>query len=245
MVLDVDPDDGDMSDLDVNGSEDPSDYDQQQTRKHRRRSHRLHIAPLLQMILQDAQTRLFFKAQAVVQSDIRHYVPKVTTEGGGDLGYPMKLLSGSGEIVLFFAFLSLIVCHLTGLLTPNGNGVGEKQSVSQLWSSFSGLSSSTSSKLWTWATMENRETWYPTLKRTVWVLEQLHEFVNVCQHLVFLCFLKPNPCSSQQYSKTLPKKPSSSVMVPLSLHQRCSLMLVLLVPLYPKGIQLGILFLVG
>ncbi|KAK7436506.1 Golgi transport complex subunit 3 [Stygiomarasmius scandens] len=175
MVLDIDPDDGDMSDLDVNGSEDPSDYDQQKTRRHRRQSHRLHIAPLLQMILQDAQTRLFFKAQAVVQSDIRHYVPKVTTEGGGDLGYPMKLLSGSG------------------LLTPNGNGVGEKQSVSQLWSSFSGLSSSTSNKLWAWATMENRETWYPTLKRTVWVLEQLHEFVNpaifedIAEEAIILC----------------------------------------------------------
>lgn len=52
---------------------------------------RLHIAQLLQMILQDAQTRLFFKAQAVVQSDIRHYVSK-----DGDLAYPGKLLNAVG-----------------------------------------------------------------------------------------------------------------------------------------------------
>ena len=28
------------------------------------------------MVLQDAQTRLFFKAQAVIQADIRYYIPK-------------------------------------------------------------------------------------------------------------------------------------------------------------------------
>ncbi|THV06633.1 hypothetical protein K435DRAFT_743062 [Dendrothele bispora CBS 962.96] len=172
MILDVDPDDTDVLDHDVIDSEDPSYFDQQHSGRHKKQRHRLHIAPLLQMILQDAQTRLFFKAQAVVQSDIRHFVPRVTGEGGGDLGYPAKLLSGSG------------------ILTPNGNGLGEKQSVSQLWSSFS---TSFGSKLWVWASMENRETWYPTLKRTVWVLEQLHEFVNpaifedIAEEAIILC----------------------------------------------------------
>ena len=47
----------------------------------------LHISRLLQMVLQDAQTRLFFKAQAVIQSEIRYYVPK--TE---DLAYPDKIV---------------------------------------------------------------------------------------------------------------------------------------------------------
>ena len=49
---------------------------------------RLHISHLLQMVLQDAQTRLFFKAQSVIQSDIRYYAPK-----GEDLAYPDKLVS--------------------------------------------------------------------------------------------------------------------------------------------------------
>ena len=35
---------------------------------------RLHIRQLLQMVLQDAQTRTFFKAQAVIQPEIRYYV---------------------------------------------------------------------------------------------------------------------------------------------------------------------------
>ena len=49
---------------------------------------RLHISHLLQMVLQDAQTRLFFKAQSVIQNEIRSYVPK-----GDDLAYPDKLVS--------------------------------------------------------------------------------------------------------------------------------------------------------
>jgi len=48
---------------------------------------RLHISHLLQMVLQDAQTRLFFKAQSVIQADIRNYLPKPE-----DLAYPDKLL---------------------------------------------------------------------------------------------------------------------------------------------------------
>lgn len=51
---------------------------------------RLHIHQLLQMVLQDAQTRLFFKAQAVIQSEIRYYAPTAQ-----DLAYPDKLVGGS------------------------------------------------------------------------------------------------------------------------------------------------------
>lgn len=59
---------------------------------------RLHISHLLEMVLQDAQTRLFFKAQSVIQSDIRYYVPK-----GEDLNYPDKLV---GEFLSHFFFVS-------------------------------------------------------------------------------------------------------------------------------------------
>ena len=48
---------------------------------------RLQIGQLLQMILQDAQTRLVFKAQAIIQSEIRLHIP---TEN--DLRYPEKLI---------------------------------------------------------------------------------------------------------------------------------------------------------
>jgi hypothetical protein len=48
---------------------------------------RLQSARLLQPVLQDAQTRLFFKAQAHVQADVRHFVPSPD-----DLAYPARLL---------------------------------------------------------------------------------------------------------------------------------------------------------
>lgn len=53
----------------------------------------LHISRMLQSVLQDAQTRLFFKAQTVVQTEVRYYVPRPS-----DLDYPrtlegMRLLS--------------------------------------------------------------------------------------------------------------------------------------------------------
>ncbi|KAG8770420.1 Golgi transport complex subunit 3 [Ceratobasidium sp. 428] len=47
---------------------------------------KLHISHLLQMVLQDAQTRLFFKAQAIVQAEIRNYAAQPK-----DLDYPSKL----------------------------------------------------------------------------------------------------------------------------------------------------------
>ncbi|KAH9168251.1 Sec34-like family-domain-containing protein [Lactarius sanguifluus] len=91
---------------------------------------RLHIQQLLQMVLQDAQTRLFFKAQSATQG------------------------------------------------TPTGYEIREKQSTSRL---FEG------------AGLNQRETWFPTVSKTVWVLSQLHDFVqpaifnDLAQEAVSLC----------------------------------------------------------
>ncbi|KAF9478351.1 Sec34-domain-containing protein [Pholiota conissans] len=100
---------------------------------------RLHISHLLQMVLQDAQTRLFFKAQAVIQAEIRHYVPKAE-----ELAWPDILVSAENA--------------------KNGNEIQEKESTSQIFTNVTAL--------------QKKETWYPTLKTTVWVLSQLHDFVK-------------------------------------------------------------------
>ena len=63
---------------------------------------RLHISRLLQMVLQDAQTRLFFKAQSIIQAEIRYYVPKPE-----DLAYPDKLAGASDTRSLHVSFESL------------------------------------------------------------------------------------------------------------------------------------------
>jgi len=51
------------------------------------KGNKLHISRLLQMVLQDAQTRLFFKAQAMIQSEVRYYVPRLE-----DLRWPELLM---------------------------------------------------------------------------------------------------------------------------------------------------------
>ncbi|KAF7300708.1 RRM domain-containing protein [Mycena chlorophos] len=121
--------------------EDPSDDDDDASSdmdNTKLKSRPLHIAHLLSMVLQDAQTRLFFKAQAVIQSDIRYYVPKPED---GDLAWPESIM------------------------LPGGGG----------------------------APLDRQDTWYPTVQKTVWVLEQLRDFVNpaifedIAQEAVTLC----------------------------------------------------------
>jgi hypothetical protein len=55
----------------------------------RRPLSRLHTEVLLKMVLQDAQTRLVFRAQALIQADVQYYAPR-----DGDLDYPEKLGTG-------------------------------------------------------------------------------------------------------------------------------------------------------
>lgn len=91
MVLDV-PSVPSDSDSDSEDSDDPDELTvdlENSARGKKKGLKSLHISHLLQMVLQDAQTRLFFKAQSVIQSEIRYYVPKAE-----DLAYPDKLVGG-------------------------------------------------------------------------------------------------------------------------------------------------------
>ncbi|VDC05896.1 unnamed protein product, partial [Peniophora sp. CBMAI 1063] len=74
------------------------------------------VAALLAAVLQDAQTRLFFRAQAAIQSEIRGFVPK-----DSDLAYPAILLAGniadlaSEALALTRASLTPAASHLPPL----------------------------------------------------------------------------------------------------------------------------------
>ncbi|KAG5337160.1 hypothetical protein C0989_010459 [Termitomyces sp. Mn162] len=114
---------------------------------------KLHTSHLLEMVLQDAQTRLFFKAQSVIQSDIRYYAPRPE-----DLAYPELLINAEKP--------------------SSGTEIQEKASVSHIFRLPS---------------IERQDTWYPTLRKTVWVLSQLHDFVkpaifeDIAQEAINLC----------------------------------------------------------
>jgi hypothetical protein len=124
------------------------------------------------MVLQDAQTRLFFKAQAVIQAEIRGFQPRAE-----DLAYPQKLVGAcvvACAVCVCAVHMSKWACMLMyacidtkGAAGAPGVPLKEKDTVSQI---FRG------------ASLERRETWYPTLAKTVWVLSQLHDFVQVRPH---------------------------------------------------------------
>ncbi|KAI0368378.1 Sec34-domain-containing protein [Pilatotrama ljubarskyi] len=105
MVLDIPSVPDSSSDEETELDELTLDLDQPRRHKGLRT---LHISHLLQMVLQDAQTRLFFKAQSVIQSEIRYYVPKPE-----DLAYPDKLVAARKP--------------------ASGTEITEKQSVSRIF----------------------------------------------------------------------------------------------------------------
>ncbi|BGP34343.1 Golgi transport complex subunit 3 [Rhodotorula toruloides] len=95
---------------------------------------------LLQSLLQDAQTRLVFRAQAVIQSEVLHYVPSPS-----DLDWSDKLSTNTRS--------------LGGLWEEHeeeGGGKGRFRVPRE----------------------ERMVEWYPTLRKTVWVLERLNAYVN-------------------------------------------------------------------
>ena len=117
MVLDVPSLPDSSSDDDAELDELVLDLDQPRRQKGLRS---LHISHLLQMVLQDAQTRLCFKTQSVSQTEIRYYVPKPE-----DLAYPDKLVD---------EFPRRIICYWplpsARRLTPY---ILRRGSLSELW----------------------------------------------------------------------------------------------------------------
>jgi hypothetical protein len=60
-----------------------------------RPTERLQVGQLLKMVLQDTQTQLVFRSQALIRSDVESYVPQED-----DLDYPGKILRGVFRVVL-------------------------------------------------------------------------------------------------------------------------------------------------
>jgi conserved oligomeric Golgi complex subunit 3 len=106
------------------------------------------------MVLQDARTRLFFKVQSVIQFDIRYCTPK-----GEDLAYPDKLVGK-----WYFIHMTLSAMPFFLLSCQETADWIRDQAVGQ----FFHLPS-----------LDKQETWFPTLRKTIWVLSQLHDSVKV------------------------------------------------------------------
>ena len=90
---------------------------------------------------------------------------------------------------------------------PTGYEIREKQSISRL---FEG------------AGLNQRETWFPTLTKTVWVLSQLHDFVQVCSS-EFSGYASVLSASCINYSARYLQRPRSGggEPVPYLVAKRC------------------------
>lgn len=113
----------------------------------------LRFSLLLQPILQDAQTRLVFRAEAILQTDVVRYSPQPA-----DLDYPAKLESSDERGLQLWTEDE----DLQAAASAAASGMaGEKVTTIAV------------------ANEEAQKTWYPTLKRTQYLLSKLHTYVNV------------------------------------------------------------------
>jgi hypothetical protein len=128
---------------------------------------RFKFSTLLKPILQDIQTRLVFRAQAIIQTDVANYLPK-----HDDLDYPNKLIQADQKR------------QQAGLKSKRSNHPPPP------------LLDHPHAPLKSRLPAESvQETWYPTLRKTLWVLSRLHTYVNVCVYLLlFLHRSIINPC---------------------------------------------------
>jgi hypothetical protein len=124
----------------------------------------LRFSELLSTVLQDTQTRLVFRAQYVIEAEVLQYAPKLE-----DLDYPGKLqrkrkaaaaAKGKGREETPILSLSQWQREHGGY---NAMGVVEEDGVVEF-------------KLPPEDIMED---WYPTLRKTLWILSKLHSYVNV------------------------------------------------------------------
>lgn len=92
----------------------------------------------------------------------------------GTIPRKRRILHGQTSSLVGFGFLDDCCGDLTLCLESNkprsGTEIREKESISRIFDrDHEGLGS----------IMKKQETWYPTVRKMVWVLEQLHDFVKV------------------------------------------------------------------
>ena len=78
-----------------------------------------HAGKLLDMVLRDVQTRIVFRSQAVLRSDVGSYAPR-----GDDLDYPAKLKNGMFRACVFVRPLSPTRHDLYSFTAP-GQGASD------------------------------------------------------------------------------------------------------------------------
>jgi hypothetical protein len=130
-------------------------------------SYQLDFSSLIQPALEDAQTRLVFRAQAILRADIESYKPKPE-----DIDYPARNKQAA----------------MSGTKANGPVTSGRKQSNVDLATPLpkdpvivdEGDSQHARFGFDTEATYQG---WYPTLRKAIWLLSRIYRLVNVSRQL--------------------------------------------------------------
>lgn len=129
----------------------------------------LDFSVLIQPALEDAQTRLVFRAQAILRDEIEKYKPRPE-----DLDYPARnrkvLLSGSEN------YKSHTVSHRKTSFAESTTPVPKTPMVVDEDID----SPQEKDSRWDFDSRAVFEGWYPTLRKALWLLSRIYRLVNVC-----------------------------------------------------------------
>ncbi|KAH0564773.1 hypothetical protein GP486_001843 [Trichoglossum hirsutum] len=132
-------------------------------------TNQLDFTPLIQPALEDAQTRLVFRAQAILRDEIENYRPKP-----GDLDYPPRTQT----------------VPLSGTKNREPATQGKKASAVAPTEPIPRAPRNTEDdgdmedrdSRWGFDTEAVFEGWYPTLRKAIWLLSKIYRLVNVGHH---------------------------------------------------------------
>ncbi|KAL7410216.1 Sec34-like family-domain-containing protein [Mrakia frigida] len=151
------------------------------------RKKKLEIKGLLAPVLQDAQTRLVFRAQAVLQNGVGRF-----SAGEGDLDYPEKLekaVAKARERTAAKAADAAILRAGSTVDLDNDSAIVSEDEEKEKPDD----DDDDDGALFRLPSLEVQETWYPSLRKTLGVLAELHNFIDaaifedVAQEAVTLC----------------------------------------------------------
>lgn len=126
-------------------------------------SYQLDFSSLIQSALEDAQTRLVFRTQAILRDEIEHYKPKPE-----DLDYPARNRK-----------VSLSGTKTNGQVTSGRKGSGPDLSTPLPRDPLIVDEGDSPSARFGFDTEAAFQGWYPTLRKAIWLLSRIYRLVNV------------------------------------------------------------------
>ncbi|KAJ5235566.1 uncharacterized protein N7469_004734 [Penicillium citrinum] len=126
-------------------------------------TNQLDFSVLIQPALQDVQTRLVFRAQAILQDGIERYKPRPE-----DIDYPMHSRQVS---------LTVSDTQISGKKDTTANNMIDMTDIAKDGEEPGDASQEKDGK-WDFETQTALKGWYPTLRKAIWLLSRIYRLVN-------------------------------------------------------------------